>query len=242
MNKYKTKIIICLVFSIAMAYLESAVVVYLREIYYPKGFRFPLQQIPSFVLFVEIGREIATIVMLWAIAKLIAKNGREWFAFFVFNFGVWDIWYYIWLKILLNWPESLLTWDILFLIPIPWVAPVLAPILVSIVLISAALIILSLEDSEKPLQFSKFDWWLEIFAGLLIISSFLFQTNVIASNTVPENYPWWLFLIGMVFGIILFAYRISKKSYSSSIRESKSISLKSFTRPAYFLSILNPNR
>ncbi len=165
MNKYKTPLIICLIFSITMAYLESAIVVYLREIFYPDGFNFPIEKITLFIYWVEIGREVATILMLWAIAKLIAKNNREWFAFFSFNFAVWDIWYYIWLKIFLDWPQSLFTWDILFLIPIPWVAPVLAPVLVSISLIAAALIILSLEEKSKPLAFSKIDWWLEGLAG-----------------------------------------------------------------------------
>lgn len=210
MSEYKNKIITCFLFSIAMAYLESAVVVYLREIYYPDGFHFPLQPIPSFIFFTEIAREVATIIMLWAISKLIASNKREWFAFFAFNFGVWDIWYYIWLKILLNWPESLLTWDILFLIPLPWVAPVLAPILVSIALITTSLIILHLENSNNPLNFSKLDWWLEIFAGLVIIISFTFQTNIIVENSIPESYPWWLFLTALFFGLLLFAYRIKK--------------------------------
>jgi len=191
-----------------MAYLESAIVVYLREIFYPSGFFFPLKEIPQFILIIEIGREIATIIMLWAIAKLVAKNGREWFAFFAFNFGVWDIWYYIWLKIILNWPESFLTWDVLFLIPIPWIAPVLAPVLVSFALIAAALIILYLENKNKPLPFSKLDWWLEGVAGLVIIISFLFQTEVISQNSIPQNYPWWLFFIGYVFGLVLFGIRI----------------------------------
>jgi hypothetical protein len=39
----KIKTIIWLaVFSMAMGYLESAVVVYLRKLYYPDGFKFPL--------------------------------------------------------------------------------------------------------------------------------------------------------------------------------------------------------
>ena len=129
-----------------MAYLESAVVVYLREIYYPNGFSFPLQEITPFILIIEIGREIATIIMLFAVSYFMSKNKRELFAFFSFNFGMWDIWYYIWLKLLLDWPQSLLTWDVLFLIPVPWIAPVLAPILVSVSLIIASLIILKLEN------------------------------------------------------------------------------------------------
>ena len=73
-------LIICFIFSTAMAFMESAIVVYLREIFYPEGFAFPLKQIEPFIFWIEIGREAATIIMLWAIAKLIAKNKNEWFA------------------------------------------------------------------------------------------------------------------------------------------------------------------
>jgi hypothetical protein len=193
-----------------MAYLESAVVVYLREIYYPNGFSFPLQEITPFIYFTEIGREIATIIMLFSVSYFMSKNKREWFAFFSFNFAVWDIWYYIWLKILLDWPESLLTWDILFLIPVPWVAPVLATVIVSLALIAAALIILQYEAKNKPLIFSAMDWWMEGFAGLIIIASFLFQIEVINQNDVPSEFHWWLFGLGLVSGFIWFIYRISQ--------------------------------
>jgi len=193
-----------------MAYMESAIVVYLREIFYPDGFNFPLKQITPFIYWVEIGRETATILMLWAIAKLIAKNKREWFAYFSFTFGVWDIWYYIWLKILLDWPQSLFTWDILFLIPIPWVAPVLAPVLVSVALIVSAVIILSLEVKNKPLAFSKIDWWIEGLAGLIIIGSFLFQTSIIAASGIPVDFPWWIFGSGLIFGSLLFGFKVKK--------------------------------
>jgi len=188
-----------------MAYLESAVVVYLREIYYPNGFYFPLSEITPPIYFTEIGREIATIVMLYAVSYIMSNNKRELFAYFSFNFAVWDIWYYIWLKILLNWPESFLTWDVLFLIPVPWIAPVLAPILVSISLIIAALIILKMENR---FNFTLFDWLIEIFAGIIIIVSFLFQLEIVQLNKTPANYPWWLFGFGWIFGFGWFIYRV----------------------------------
>jgi len=189
-----------------MSYLEAAVVVYLRQLYYPDGFNFPMVIIPSFIYWVEIGREAATIIMLWAVAKLLAQKKREWFAFFSFNFGIWDIWYYIWLKILLNWPSSLLDWDILFLIPLPWTSPVLAPVIVSLALIIAAILILK----YPLLKLSRTDWILEAVAGLLIIWSFLLQINRIASGQLPENYCWSLFISGMVLGLVVFIYRLIK--------------------------------
>lgn len=190
-----------------MAYLESAVVVYLREIYYPQGFHFPLTVITPSIYLIEIGREIATIIMLYSFSYFMSKNKIEFFAFFGFNFALWDIWYYIWLKILINWPESILTWDILFLIPIPWIAPVLAPILVSGSLIISALIIL---DCKNQFKFSLSDWIIEILAGILIIVSFLFQTNLIQQNMPPENFPWLLFVFGLLLGLVWFFLRIQQ--------------------------------
>ena len=114
LNSLHVKIIFSLLFAVSMAYLESAVVVYLRELYYPDGFQFPLNNIPPRILVTEIGREVATILMLYAFAKSVGRNYREVFAYFTFNFGIWDIWYYIWLKLMLGWPASLLDWDVLF--------------------------------------------------------------------------------------------------------------------------------
>ncbi len=156
-----------------MAYLESSIVVYLRELYYPQGFSFPLKEIPPHILFIEIGREAATILMLFAFAKAIGRNRQQVFAYFALNFGIWDIGYYLWLKVLINWPLSILDWDVLFLIPLPWFGPVLAPVTVSIGLILAGYIILRREYKNKPVLLKKSDWYLEVIAGLIIIGSFL---------------------------------------------------------------------
>jgi len=212
LNSLQTKIIFSSLFAISMAYLESAVVVYLRELYYPDGFQFPLTGIPFRILLIEIGREAATILMLFAYAKSVSRNGREVFAYFSFNFGIWDIWYYIWLKLFLDWPASILDWDILFLIPVPWVGPVLAPLLVSLALISAGYLILRFEYQNKPIKLTKFDWILEVLSGLLIILSFLTGKNGQRIIDIPEYYPWWLFVCGLLFGLYVFIRRVVKTS------------------------------
>jgi hypothetical protein len=123
------------IFSIAMGYLESAVVIYLRLLLYPTGFNFPLAPIPSHVALIEFFRELATLIMLAGIAWFAGKNRSQRFAYFLFCFGIWDICYYVFLKLLLDWPQSFFTWDILFLIPLPWVGPVIAPCIVSLTMI-----------------------------------------------------------------------------------------------------------
>ncbi len=106
-----------------MAYLESAIVVYLRLLYYPEGFIFPIKIIPNEIFLIELGRELATIFMLASISFLIGARFVDRFSYFLFAFGVWDIFYYVWLKLFINWPDSLLTDDLLFLIPVPWISP-----------------------------------------------------------------------------------------------------------------------
>ena len=134
-------------FAVAMAYVEAAVVAYLRLLYYPDGFSIEgaasLQCVPQGVLAIEIGREVATIVMLAAVALLSAgKNWWERLAHFMWAFAVWDIFYYIWLYVLLRWPSGPMTIDVLFLIPRPWIAPVFVPVTVSLLMAGVALAIL----------------------------------------------------------------------------------------------------
>lgn len=130
------------VFFIAMAYLESAVVVYLRALYYPEGFDFPLATMSPALVTTEVWREVATMIMLLVPGALVARSALERFAWFCFGFGVWDIFYYVWLKVLLDWPSSFGSRDLLFLIPVPWVGPVWAPCVVSLGLIGLALVLL----------------------------------------------------------------------------------------------------
>ena len=142
------QLVILALFAIAFAYIEAAVVVYLRAIFYPDGFTFPIinfLEMPGagrYVL-IEIGREAATMVLMLTASWLMVSSWRRRVAYFLIIFAVWDIFYYLWLKLLLNWPASILDWDILFLIPVTWASPVLAPLITSLtmLLIAARLLI-----------------------------------------------------------------------------------------------------
>ncbi len=160
-------------FGIAMGFLETSVVIYLRKIYYPDGFRFPLVEIGNDILLVEILREFATMIMLLSIGVLVGKTKLQRFAFFIFSFAVWDIFYYIFLKLLIDWPESLMTPDILFLIPVPWVGPVVTPIILSISMIVLSIIVLRHEKYQKANSLLRRDWVLLISGSLIAIISFL---------------------------------------------------------------------
>lgn len=202
------------IFSIAMAYLESAVVVYLREIYYPEGFSFPLTPINIDIFMTEMWREIATIIMLAGIGILTGNSSSQRFAFFLLTFAIWDIFYYVFLYALLGWPSSLLTWDILFLVPIPWVGPVITPIIVSLTMIILAT---SLIHFKKNLNLNQ--WLLSILGSLMVIISWVLDYWIFISNQfsngawilsseqelfgsseqyIPGTFNWYIFLIGIL--------------------------------------------
>jgi len=198
-----TRLSLVLFFCIWMAYLESAVVVYLRELYYPDGFKFPIILIPSHIGIVEIGREAATLFMLLAIAFLAGTGLWTRMAYFMCSFGAWDIWYYVWLKIFLNWPESWFTWDLLFLIPAPWASPVLAPVLVSISLIVGALFILYVEKTGREFRLTRLELFGFVIAPVIIFVSFIWDASTIVSAGLPVNYRWELLLLGLVIGVLI---------------------------------------
>ena len=150
------------VYAVAMAYLESAIVVYLRRLYYPKGFDFPLVIIDIPTLLIEVGRETATMVMLATVGVAAGRTKVGKWAYFLYLFGVWDIFYYVWLKVFLDWPASLFTWDVLFLIPVPWVGPVLAPVTVALTMIGMALVLLHLEQRGPVLPAGKTVWLAQV--------------------------------------------------------------------------------
>jgi hypothetical protein len=189
------------IYAMAMAYLESAVVVYLRAIYYPDGFSFPIKLIPDSMAAIEVGREAATIVMLAAMAMAVGSGRWQRFLIFCVGFGVWDIFYYIWLKVFLDWPPSLLTWDILFLIPIPWMGPVLAPVMVSVAVILGALWLMRLEEAGHELSFGVVPWSLALLGGVLVLLSFMIDFKVALTGEMPPPFRWWLFAAGMVVAI-----------------------------------------
>jgi len=186
--------------------MEAAVVVYLRRIYYPEGFAFSLVNMQNRIMLTEVLREAATLLILWATACLAYKRLQSRFAVFFVLFGLWDIFYYIFLKLLLHWPESMNTWDILFLIPSPWIGPVSAPVLVSLGFIYSGMAILIRNHQNHFFQFGKYFILFELIAALLIIISFIIPGLSVIEQSLPIHFPWYLFLIGFLTGIGVFLY------------------------------------
>jgi hypothetical protein len=201
-------------YAVAMGILEAAVVIYLRRLYFPEGFRFPMRAVETDIMIVELWREVSTVVMIAAVGVLAGRNRGERFALFLYCFGLWDLVYYGFLKLMLDWPESFFTWDILFLLPIPWVGPVLAPCIIAITMCAIALSVVRLTDRGRPVHMLPRERLLLWGGALVVIVSFTLDwtqvdgptlwANIVQDrdllyglgNYVPKHYPWWIFFIG----------------------------------------------
>ena len=190
------------IFAAAMAYVESAVVVYLRAMYYPQGFDFPLVSIPPAMLVIEMGREIATLTMLLGVAVLAGKDRWDRLLAFCVAFGIWDVFYYVWLWVFLRWPPSLLTWDILFLIPVPWIGPVLAPVVVSVVLVVGGVLLMSRRERGEPIAFSALLVMMCLTGAALVLASFMLDFQTVLRQQEPPPFRWGLFGAGVALAVV----------------------------------------
>ena len=196
---------------LAFGWIETSVVVYLREIYMREAslrganyfagsqiFQVPLASLPSHVITVEMAREACTILLLGAVAWLAGRRSADRAGAFLLSFGIWDLTYYAGLKLALGWPDSLSAWDILFLIPLPWVAPVWAPITVSAVFVAAGSYLFWTSEHERRYRWP--DAGVLIASALLTIASFLVESRAAIDHRVPGRFPLWLFWAGVVLG------------------------------------------
>ena len=151
--------------------------------------------------------------MLAGAALAGTRKSREWFPAFLVCFGIWDITFYIFLKFLLNWPASLLTWDILFLLPVPWVGPVIAPVVVSVSMIVAGLLVLWREHHGTLVQIGPLRWILISLGAAIIFAAFIADFRNTSAGGNPNAFRWGLFFTGEIIGLAAFA---------SSFRRTKS--------------------
>jgi hypothetical protein len=199
------RLLVAIVFSIAFGYIESAVVVYLRAIFHPNGFNFPMQVFAltpqgKHLLLTEIGREVATLVLILTSAWLFSRSRQEVVAYFMLIFAVWDIFYYVWLKVLLNWPATLRDWDVLFLIPVAWASPVLYPILVSLAMFTFAAAILYRSAQDRPLVVTRGDLLGWLGSAMVIVVSFCLAGLHIGQPDYASHFHPPLFAVGFALG------------------------------------------
>jgi hypothetical protein len=187
-------------FAIAMANLEAVVVVYLRSLLIITDDTVQLHGYMG----IEIIREVATMVMLAVVGWLAGRGWRERIAFWAYSFGIWDIGYYFWLKVLINWPESFFSPDVLFLIPVRWTGPVLAPVLIAMLMCLTAVLALLRLEHNQALGFTRLRLGVGLTGGLLGL--FVFMSDALLSliagradwNLLPPGeFRWLPFLLAL---------------------------------------------
>jgi hypothetical protein len=189
-----------------MAWVEAAVVYYLRTMFDRIE---PYQPNPLPIMgglgTAELVREAATLVMLLAVGILAGSGWRERLGYSAIAFGVWDIFYYVFLKALCGWPHSLLDWDILFLLPLPWWGPVLAPVLIALLMIVWGTLTTT-DKTEKTRQPSeRLAWTASGLGAMFALSIFMRDAYHVAGqgtdalrNVLPTAFPWTWFSVALI--------------------------------------------
>jgi hypothetical protein len=182
-----------------------------------------LQQLPPAMLVllqIEVAREAATLVLLGAAAWIASSRATApftawltaWLWAFFLAFGVWDLAFYLWLRVLIGWPQSLMTWDVLFLIPVPWAAPVLAPVIVAVTMSIFGGFLLIREPQALRVRAGVL-----LAAGLAVIfTSFVWDWRRLLEGANPAHYPWIVFGAGEALLIAAFLDSVRRTSARES--------------------------
>jgi len=148
-------------------------------------------------------------VMLIAVGWIAGHNFQTRFSFMIFAFGTWDIFYYLWLRVFIGWPHTIMDPDLLFLIPLPWWGPVLSPVLIAMLMIASGIIIVIKDEKRKPIHYSPWFWALLISGILLMLYSFMADAiralpadSSTLSKLKPSQFNWLVYLIGLVMALI----------------------------------------
>jgi hypothetical protein len=202
MNDTSKRFLWVAVYAIAMALLEAVVVIYIRH----GMLRASYDHVTlTGYMTIEMWREVGTLVMLIAVGWLAGRQGVERWAYGLFAFGMWDIWYYVWLKVLIDWPITLLDWDILFLLPVRWWGPVLSPVLVAGLICLTAVLAMTRLERGKPLGITPAR--IGLGSSGLLLALYVFMSDSIHAllqgrsdwDTLrPEPFKWPLFLIALI--------------------------------------------
>ncbi len=231
----KRRWLVVVLFAVAMAWMESATVVYLRTLV---GRIDPYQREPlpisAGLSEAEVVREAATLIMLLTVGLLAGRTWRSRIGYFAIAFGVWDILYYAFLAIIGGWPRTLMDWDVLFLIPLPWWGPILSPMLIAALLVIGGTLISLFDAPERPVWPGRWSWVLN-FSGVLL-ALYVFMSDAIRAlpggveavrAALPErdSFNWLLFtasLVLMAAPIVDVILQIRKRNSVEVMRPSQS--------------------
>lgn len=202
----KKRLLIVIGFAAAMAWMEAATVAYIRTLT-DRIEPYQVDPLPEMAGLdkTELVRELATLVMLFAAGRLAGSTRRLQIAYTAVVFGAWDIFYYFFLKIILDWPHSIMDWDVLFLLPLPWWGPVWAPASIALLLMIAGILATQFNRAGASIWPGRTAWRLSVVGALLAL--YLFMRDAIGAlgggepairAALPEWFNWPLFIISLI--------------------------------------------
>jgi hypothetical protein len=201
----RTRWLLVVLFAVGMAWVEAASVYYLRVMVdrldpyqaNPLPMRGVLEQ-------VEVVREAATLVMLLTIGALAGRTWHTRLGYTAIAFGVWDICYYLFLKVICDWPKSVFDWDILFLLPLPWWGPVLAPVCIALLMIVWGTLVTQRTGRSPVTALSSTVWrlnWLGVALALYLFMAdslhAVHQGLDVTRTVLPQAFNWPVFIVAL---------------------------------------------
>jgi hypothetical protein len=197
--------LVVFVYSVAMAWVEAAVVYYLRtHVDRLEPYQANPLPIAEGLGQAELVRELATLIMLLTVGILAGRTWRARLGYAAITFGLWDIFYYVFLKVMCNWPRTLGDWDILFLLPLPWWGPVWAPVSIALLLVIWG----TLAAQADYVEGARLNDWKCValsFVGMFVaLYVFMADSLRVADQgpeairqVLPTHFQWPLFLLAL---------------------------------------------
>src|SRR4249920_103864 len=198
--------LLVVVFAAGMAWVEAACVYYLRAMV-DRLEPYQANPLPMHGVLgpVELVREAATLVMLLAVGGIAGRTRTTRLGYTAIAFGIWDIFYYVFLKIIYDWPKSLFDWDILFLIPLPWWGPVIAPVSIALLMIAWGTATTQVADRSRT---SSPPWivWGSGAIGI-VVALYVFMADALRTidqgqdairQVLPTSFDWMWFSVALV--------------------------------------------
>jgi hypothetical protein len=202
----RTRWAIVMAFAIAMAWVEAASVFYIRALV-DRIEPYQVEPLPIHGALgnVELWREGATLVMIATLGILAGRTWRRRAGYAALAFGAWDIFYYVFLRLISGWPRTLLDWDILFLLPLPWWGPVLAPVSIALVMVLWGTLVTQSRDSATDARWTFLTGALACVGIALALAVFMIDSwralpegRDAVLQVLPDDFNWPLFWIALL--------------------------------------------
>ena len=197
--------LLVVVFAVGMAFVESATVYDLR-VMVDRIDPYQANPLPMHgaVGNVELAREAATLVMLFAVGAIAGRTWQTRLGYTAIAFGVWDILYYVFLRVICGWPKSIFDWDILFLLPLPWWGPVLAPACIALLMIACGTLVTQC-GGRNPLASVSSNWWRLNWMGVAL-ALYVFMADSLraairgldVTSALPTTFNWPAFAVALI--------------------------------------------